>query len=352
MSIDLERALSIKQQNLPHLLARENVVGVGVGYKESEGQATGELAVTVNVVRKVPVAQLAAAQKVPGEIDGVKTDVVETGRFWAGQAAPPNPPLDKMTPPAEQVLSPRDRWRPLIPPGVSIGHMAITAGTLGCLVRRGSDLFILSNNHVLANVNSGQPGDPIIQPGRYDGGTGADQVATLAEFVPIDFGGTNPTCSLATGVEKSLNWLAERLGSKHRLMAYQTTADQNLVDAALARPLDPAMFTPEILKIGTPKGVHSAGLGANVQKAGRTTDYTQGRIVQIDVTNSVDYNGRVATFTGQLMANGMSSGGDSGSAVLDDQGYVVGLLFAGSTNSTLINPIQTVLQMLNVELVT
>jgi hypothetical protein len=47
----------------------------------------------------------------------------------------------------------------------------------------------------------------------------------------------------------------------------------------------------------------------------------------------------------------MSAGGDSGSAVLDQDGYVLGLLYAGSSRATLINPIQTVLQMLNVELV-
>ena len=88
-----------------------------------------------------------------------------------------------------------------------------------------------------------------------------------------------------------------------------------------------------------------------MQKTGRTTEYTQGQIVQIDVTTSVGYNGRMATFTDQLMANGMSAGGDSGSAVLDEAGFVVGLLFAGSNTATLINPIQTVLDLLGIELV-
>ena len=97
-------------------------------------------------------------------------------------------------------------------------------------------------------------------------------------------------------------------------MAYQTSPGENLVDAALARPLDPSKFASEILKMGSPKGVAQATLGTNVQKTGRTTGYTQGRITQIDVTTSVDYNGRTATFTDQLMATGMSEGGDSGSA--------------------------------------
>jgi hypothetical protein len=337
---DLDKAISIKQQNLGHLITRNNVVGVGVGYKETIDGLTDDLAVVVNVAKKLPLAQLAESDKVPRDLNGVKTDVVETGRFLAGQVSPT---LNQHT---------KDRWRPTIPPGVSIGHAEVTAGTFGCLVRRGSELFILSNNHVLANVNNAEAGDSIIQPGRYDGGTEEDKVAELAEFIPIDFGGGTSSCNIATTIEKVLNALAEVLGSKHRILAYQTSPGENLVDAALARPLDPAWFVPQIFKVGIPKGVAQATLGTNVQKTGRTTDHTTGRVTQIDVTSSINYNGRTATFTGQLMATNMSEGGDSGSAVLDDDENVVGLLFAGSPRNTLINPIQPVLKALNVEVVT
>jgi len=341
MIVDVDRAISIKQQNLHHLIKRNNVVGVGVGYKETSDGLTDDVAVVVNVARKVPVAQLAESDKVPRDLDGVKTDVVETGRFLAGQV-----------PGEAQAQGTKDRWRPTIPPGVSIGHSEVTAGTFGCLVRRGSEIFILSNNHVLANVNNAKVGDAIIQPGRYDGGKIEDEVATLAEFIPIDFGGDSASCNIATGVEKILNLIAQALGSKHRIMAYQTSPGENLVDVALARPLNPAQFSSEIVKIGTPKGVATATLGTSLQKTGRTTDFTQSRITQIDVTTSVDYEGRTATFTGQLMATGMSAGGDSGSAVLDDDKNIIGLLYAGSPRATLINPIQNVLRLLNVEIVT
>jgi len=136
------------------------------------------------------------------------------------------------------------------------------------------------------------------------------------------------------------------------LQAYRQTTGANLVDVALARPIDPQMFTPFIFEIGRPKGSRSIGLGGKVKKSGRTTGLTEGRIMQVDVTTSVMYNGRAATFHGQLMANGMSAPGDSGSAVLDDENYVVGLLYAGSSNSTLINPIDAVLSALNAEIVT
>lgn len=348
MTTNLNQALSIKQQNLRHLISRRNVVGVGVGYKETSDGLTDELAVLVNVAQKIPKAQLAESDLVPKMLDGVKTDVIETGRFLAGQV---DPARVETAAEAER-FNTKSRCRPTVPAGVSISHADVTAGTFGCLVRRGSELFILSNNHVLANVNSAKPGDPIIQPGRYDGGRTEDQVAVLAEFIPIDFGGKEAESGLARSVEQLLNFLARIFKSSHRFMSYNTTPGENLVDVALARPLNPEQLTPEIPQIGRPRGVTQAGLGASVQKMGRTTGYTQGRITQIDVTTQVEYNGRLATFTDQLMASGMSEGGDSGSVVLDERQNVIGLLFAGSRQATLINPIQTVLRLLNVEIVT
>jgi len=329
----LSAALSAKQNNLQRLLGRPNVVACGIGYKVTAEGPTDEVAVVVSVVHKLPRAQLAEADLVPREVDGVRTDVIETGVFRALQG-------------------PRDRWRPVIPPGVSLGHANVTAGTFGCLVQRGSELFILSNNHVLADVNQGKTGDPILQPGRHDGGTSQDRIATLSDYVPLDFGGDVSTCNLAGAVEKTLNALASITGSSHRLMAYQQTPGSNRVDAALAHPGDPASVTPDILGIGRPQGTRQPSLGMAVKKSGRTTSYTEGRIIQVDVTSQVAYGPGQATFHGQLMAGGMSSPGDSGSAVLDMENYVVGLLFAGSDAATLINPIQPVLQALNVEVVT
>jgi hypothetical protein len=231
-------------------------------------------------------------------------------------------------------------------PGVSIGHYNITAGTMSCLVKRGTDVLILSNNHVLADSNNGQLGDAILQPGKYDGGTDADKIAELAEYVPLAFdsggGGTQPGC---------LASLLGLLGSQPRSDGVNQPGN-NHVDCAIAKPLSPDLVAPEILQIGKPTGVGTATLGTSVQKFGRTTGYTQDHITQVDVTASVDYDGPIAVFQGQLMAGAMSQGGDSGSAVLDDQKRVVGLLFAGSDTTTLMNPFQDVLTALNVELVT
>lgn len=85
------------------------------------------------------------------------------------------------------------------PAGFSVGRRGST-GTFGGNVRFGSNFgYILSNNHVLANLNSATIGDPIIQPGDLDGGTlQMDIIAQLTRWVPIDFVGNNEVdCAIA-----------------------------------------------------------------------------------------------------------------------------------------------------------
>ncbi len=328
----IAQAKQVKSVHVNSLLGKRNVVGVGLGYKISQGTDTGELALVVSVTRKLTSDVLSAKDMVPRSLDGVKTDVVETGLLRAFDPGP------------------RDRWRPVVPPGVTIGHHRITAGTFGCLVRRGEDRFILSNNHVLADVNAGQPGDAVLQPGPSDGGVAGDRIATLADYVPLDFGTAPAECPIAEFSAQLLNYAAGAFGSRHRLRASKQTAGVNRVDAALARPLSPDLVSGDILYIGAPVGVGAATLGTEVQKTGRTSGHTRSVITQIDATMRTDYGGRTALFDGQLAARVMSQPGDSGSAVLDMDKRVVGLLFGGSDVITIINPIDEVFAALNVEL--
>ena len=327
----LEEVRRVKAEYAGFLLGKRNVVACGVGYKKVDGTRTDELCVIVSVARKVLREELAPGDLIPQALKGIKTDVQETGVIRA---------LQDRT----------DKWRPA-PGGVSCGHIDITAGTLGCLVSRGDQIYILSNNHVLANSNQGQPGDPILQPGPYDGGTLEDQIATLEEFVPINFDIDVPICPIAIGTASVLNWGARLLGSRHRLQAFQENPAMNLVDAAIARPLSADLVEKRILEIGEPQGVGEGILGLKIRKSGRTTGLTSGEITQVDVTVRVIYGlVKVATFTDQLMAGAMSSGGDSGSAVLDEGDRVVGLLFAGSNSTTTINRIQNVVEALDVNI--
>jgi hypothetical protein len=176
-----------------------------------------------------------------------------------------------------------------------------------------------------------------------------DQIATLEDFVPITFGTGSAICPIATGVAAVLNWLAGLVGSRHRLEAFRQTDEANLVDAAIAKPLSADLVEKRILEIGEPQGTAEGTLGLAIRKSGRTTALTSGEIRQVDATVRVSYGtGKVATFDDQLVAGGMSSGGDSGSAVLDEGNRVIGLLFAGSSSTTIINRIQNVVEALEV----
>lgn len=329
-TIDTARALL--QQRSPELFKCAHVVATGVGYKVISGKRTAIPSIICSVEKKLPVAELADKDVVPREFDGIPTDIIETGPIRALQA-------------------PTGRFRPA-PGGVSIGHRDITAGTLGCWVRRDGNWMILSNNHVLANSNAAQIGDPILQPGPYDGGRNPeDQIAVLEDFVPIELIDGASDCNIAGAIAGVLNAFAGALGSNTRLQAVRTRALENRVDAAIARPLHEQDVDPEILNIGAIQGTAAGELGMAVKKSGRTTGFTQGEILQVDVSVNVQYGGgRIAYFTDQLMAGAMSQGGDSGSAVLDEQNRLVGLLFAGSDQSTIINRIEHVFAALNVTL--
>jgi len=309
-----------------------NVVGFGTGFKATEGRVVARLARVVLVARKLEPAALRAQDFIPLEHDGMPTDVVEVGRLRALQAR-------------------TDRWRPA-PGGVSIGHGDVTAGTLGCIVRDqvGGGPLILSNNHVLANSNAGEEGDPIYQPGRYDGGTEA--IARLLRWVPIVFTEEPGECPLAKGAAAIANAAAALLGSNHRLQSVRRQAATNLFDAAVARPLSDDLVKEDILGLSQPTQLMLViPLEEELWKSGRTTGLTVGRAHVVDATVDVDYGaGRTARFEGQVVAGPMSQGGDSGSAVLDTGYRLAGLLFAGSDQATIISPIGPVMAELDLRL--
>lgn len=333
---DFASFAQVKEAHKEEILSRPNVIGVGVGYREAARTLTDEMCVVVLVQQKVARSALTAEAMVPSEVAGLRVDVREVGEIRAQQAR-------------------TDRWRPA-PGGVSIGHYRISAGTFGCVVRdraTGARL-ILSNNHVLANSNDAAPGDPIIQPGGADGGAEPqDVIARLERFVPISYNTAPGTCSVASIIAHLANAVAILLGSSHRLQPYQTNQQaSNVVDAAVARPLDDASILDEILEIGEPAGTTDPILGMAVRKSGRTTGLTTDAITVLDATVTVSYgSGRSAQFENQIITGPMSQGGDSGSLlVANDTQEAVGLLFAGSDQTTIHSPINLVLDHLEVDL--
>lgn len=304
---------------------RSNLVGVGYGVKWTNGAPTGEPAVLALVTQKVPPEDLTSDDLIPKKIGELPTDVLAVGELFAYQGEPVEVGIEALA----------RRARPASG-GYSVGHVNITAGTIGTCVydQVGTpgnasgiprQYYILSNNHVLANSNSARPGDPILQPGPFDGGVNpADRIATLNRFVPITFDPPVPR-------------------ALHR----------NLVDAALAVG-EFHDLKREIHWVGHLRGWlprNQVNVGMELQKTGRTTNYTTGRITAIGATVDVNYGGgQVARFRDQIITTAMSAGGDSGSICADRNNMAVGLLFAGSPVATILNQIQHVRTLLRIEI--
>ena len=299
------------------------IVGVGIGLPDLDGQAAG------HSVPGQPTLTLFTETVMSHE--ALMSALAET----AGTRALSGMAVQQVPVGSVDALSHRARHRPA-PGGVSVGHTNVTAGTLGS---RAIGLtapwtnrhLILSNNHVLANSNDARVNDSLIQPGRADGGRHPDdQIAVLARWVPIHFGGA------ANYVDAAIGWAwHQRIrGEQYYLYggrpAYYRTGTS---------PLAPS-------------------LGLTVGKSGRTTGLTQGRITQIGVSVNVNYgSGKVALFRNQIAirsvnSNPFSAGGDSGSLIWHWATGVrpVGLLFAGGGGTTFANPISSVLSALNIRL--
>jgi hypothetical protein len=198
------------------------------------------------------------------------------------------------------------------------------SGTLGSLVSASGVNYILSNNHVLARADQAAAGEDISQPGLIDNNCQVPPI--VADFTK-----------------------ASPLGSN--------------VDAALAQLRAGTMDTTGFIEdIGTiSRNVKVPTVGLAVAKSGRTTGFTTGSVSSINTSVSVQYqkgcnSGKkfVISYTNQVVINSstFSAGGDSGSLIVSNNNchQPVALLFAGSSTSTIGNPIGEVLSKLSAAL--
>jgi hypothetical protein len=283
----LAPVFAIQDRHTPDLLRIDGVIGTGTGM-----DAGGKPVIKV-------FTKISGVTNIPTVLEGIPVVVEKTGEFFA--------------------MSLTGRYRP-VPIGVSVGNNnECAAGTIGCVVYKGSQKYILSNNHVLARENAAAIGEPIVQPGRYDNKPrcanklSTDQVGTLADFEPLKLDGTD-----------------------------------NFIDAAIAQyTITDVTCATLSAYYGFPTGtVTDAYVGQAIKKVGRTSSLTTGTVTALNVTISVGYTSGTGKFVGQIMTSaGFSKSGDSGSLVVTSTGNnPVGLLFAGTSDGqTILNPIGLVL---------
>lgn len=314
-------AESVTAQGAEALTGMGNVQGVAVGLSDGDvttGAAPGDPCLVVYVAEPASPDQVQAlvAQAAGVSASSLASSVPTRGVRVGIVDAQPH----------------RFRARPQAPAGVSVGHPKITAGTFGALVTgrsapRDRRMLILSNNHVLANVNDAAFADPILQPGPTDGGVNpADQVGVLDRFVALKFAEPN-------FVDCATAWCwPDRVRAEH---VYLSGGSQQFFRMS-SQPI------PPVLEMA-------------VTKSGRTTQVTTGRITGIGSTINVNFaGGRTAHFQDVISVTGnsglFSQGGDSGSLIMTNntERRPVGLLFAGGGGTTFACRVDRVLDALDI----
>jgi hypothetical protein len=305
---DLGPALAAQGKHTGRLMRDRDLLGTAVGRLND-----GRPEVTVFA------RNAGAAARVPKDLDGVPVTVEVTGEISALPAASKASPHAKPGGGGSTSVNPTDYARPAYV-GMSTGNaLECAAGTISAKISKGGSFYALSNNHVYARENAASVGEVIYQPGRYDLNCGSGSqyaFGTLASFQRISF------------------------------------TSNNTVDVALAKLNDANQ-----LSATTPPGGYgapssttaTATLNMAVQKFGRTTGLTTGKVTGVNVTVRVQYTDGVATFVNQVQITGnkgaFSKAGDSGSLIVTQSGRnPVALLFAGGQTSTFANPIGPVLQ--------
>ncbi len=320
-----ERARSAVRTADHRLTWRCGLLAIGVGERVVGNKSTGEPAVKAFVAHKLPAESVDPERMIPSELPAlggaIRTDVEE-------MAPPVSPPwvVDGPTDPWAAALGNRARRRP-VRGGDSLSSYRSLIGTAAITVvdtTHHGGRAILSCNHVLAELNRGRIGDPILQPSVDDGGSLLDACAYLDRWVNLRFG---------------------------------DSATPNFVDAAIAR-VDPQCAFSWVEWIGPPTGVRPGGSlrpGETVVKVGRTTGLTSGTVVAVNVSAWIPYPlalGRVAPafYRDQIVTTAMVGFGDSGSLLLDVNDNAVGLAFAGSATHTFFNDIAQVCEALSVRI--
>ena len=227
----------------------------------------------------------------------------------------------------------------------------LSVGTLGFFLRSDAgDTYLVSNNHVIGRVNDAISGEPVVQPGTLDL-TGAElqampklnalvrslKIGEVHALVPIQF--ITPLNTPHNTVDAAMATLDTNSGRSLANLGRLTFGGGV---AGVANPFQPDPVTGDI---------QGSEL---VYKVGRTTGYTEGIVTGILGVATIPYApNKKAYFTGQILVDAtpdnvgpFSDRGDSGSAVLNMRNEIVGLLFAGTPNRTLVNPIEDVLDQL------
>ena len=295
-SLDALEARQIRR--VRDIFKDRNVVGIGIAEKEIGKKRTGELSLCFYVEKKFATTKGKPHKLIPpvlsvGRRTAVFTDVQQIGKIHLH--------VNRQQTPIES--------------GYSVG-IASATGTLGAIVKKGGDYFLLSSSHVLANSGNGKIGDMIIYPGPADlNGAPSQKVALLSAFVP-----------------------------------FRKTGLVNRVDAALAQVNEDSVKNLDfsIYKGSAPPDIIDPALRMKIAMRGRTSGNSQGTVKSVTFSYYLNYPGvGEIGFVDQVACSTYAADGDSGALVVDQAtGKIVGLHCGGSSSFSFFNPISEVIRAL------
>jgi len=270
------------------LMQYTGVVAVGVGLKEIDGELKKELCFKVTVTQKKAIRSIRKADRIPEEIFGYKTDVVEVQI-----SAPPS----------------RDRksYRPLIGGCQIQSSTGSGVGTLGCFAKRNDNdkVVLLTNWHVVVDNPTAIENERVGQP--YH--NGCCSCCATGEFAVVDNG---------------------LFGNVH-------DAATALLNGQDADTIPEERFVNEILEIGVIAGSEDPLGGETVFKYGRTTGLTRGIVTNDNTVIGVDFTKKYdqgvihkpgVTIDGRPAGTKFIDFGDSGSVTVNELNQVVVLNWA------------------------
>ncbi len=263
------------------------VHGVGIGYKEVQGELTEQVALVVRVDKKNPREMIDRRELIPPELLLYAESAAEDVRIVTDVQ-------ERRRPVSYPCIADGDlenHVRP-IPGGYSIGEHLGSGGTLGGWVWDNvtEQVVLLSNNHVLGST----VGSDVTQPSESDGGL----------------------------------WPAHHFADVVRTGA---------LDATIAAPANGDDISSSIAGIGPAVfEIAEAALGMQVEKSGQTTEHTLGTVTLVNyISNHYGSTNDFEVWT-DTPGTRFAWYGDSGSLIVErthpeEQTWkrVVGLLWGG-----------------------
>lgn len=261
---------------MKELLDKKNVIGY---YKDGDK-------IHVLVEKKQPLEELEAKDIIPSTFDSIKTDVIQSD--------------------IPQAHYYEDRIQGSDPFMAGIAIRGSETGTAGLIFEYEGKHYVLTNSHVGAGIGSRSKGS-----GLYETKTGR----TLASLEAGSVIKTFPDYP---------EWIdmGRPIAETDACFALMTAIHEGC----------------RVLGLPYPKGIRRPLKGMKVALSGRTSSVSRGEITLTNMTLTARYKSGLGivgnTFKALRDGKGMAQAGDSGACYFDEEGYVVGIHYAGDSNGS------------------